>query len=344
MSTSPHRVSVIGASGYAGAELLSLLDRDARFEVVAAVADRWAGERLDRRLPTLDRLAGLEVRAMADAVAASAGAEVALLATPAEGSLTLAPALLARGVRVVDLSGAFRLRDAAAYRRWYGAEHTAVELLAEAVYGLPEVAEAHGGELGPGTRLVANPGCYPTAAVLALAPLLRAGLIEPTVYIDGKSGVTGAGRKVEERLMFTEIDESVSPYRVGNHQHTPEIEQALGRVAGRPVSVTFTPHLLPLRRGMLVTAFAALAPGVEAEQVAAAMTTAYQGQRAVRVRSPGDVSIAATALTSLAVVGAHGDGERRSVVALGSIDNLRKGASSQALQNLCLLTGENFTP
>lgn len=343
MRASPVRVAVVGASGYAGAELISILDGDARFALVAAVADRWQGEALGDRLVLRGPAGELKARPMREALEAGSEAEVVLLATPAEASLELAPALLARGVKVIDLSGAFRLRDASSYRRWYRAEHTAPELLGEAVYGLPEVPEAHGGDLSK-ARLVANPGCYPTATILALAPLLRAGLIEPTVYVDGKSGVTGAGRKVEERLMFNEVDENVSPYRVGDHQHTPEIEQALSRVAKVPVRVTFTPHLVPVRRGLLITAFAPLASGVEAGQVARVMKASYEARGAVRVRPAGEVALGAAALTNLALVGAHGDDERRSAVAIGAIDNLRKGAASQAIQNLCALVGETFTP
>lgn len=337
------RVAVIGASGYAGIELLTMLDQDDRFTVVGVVADRWRGTALGRHVHLRGALGAMLARATSEVHEACEGADVALLATPAEVSLELAPELLRRGVRVVDLSGAFRLQDPAAYRRWYGAEHTATGLLSEAAYGLPEVPEAVGGDVAT-ARLVANPGCYATAAIVALAPLLRAGLIEPNVYVDGKSGVTGAGRKVEERLMFTEVDENLSAYRVGNHQHTPEIEQALGRVARKPVAVTFTPHLLPVRRGLLVTAYAPLAAGAEAGQVASVMASSYEGRGAVQARAPGEVTLAAVTLTNLALVAAHGDGERRSVVALGALDNLRKGAASQAMQNLCAMVGETFAP
>jgi N-acetyl-gamma-glutamyl-phosphate reductase len=347
-------VAVIGASGFAGAELLALLDRDERFSLVAAVADRWAGDPIGRRVMLRGPSAQLVARPMAEAVAAAGEAEVALLATPAEASLTLAPALLARGVRVVDLSGAFRLRDAAEYPRWYGFEHHEPGLLAEARFGLPEVpGAAHAaGEGVPveQSRLIANPGCYATAAIVGLAPLLERGLIDTVVFSDGKSGVSGAGRKVEERLLFTEIAGNVSPYRVGNHQHVPEIEQSLSRVAKKPVSVTFTPHLMPLTRGLMVTSYARLAEGADAAQIARAIEEAYGPSDAlgrgwvVRARAAGEVSIAATANTSLALVGAQADATRRTVVVVSSLDNLRKGAASQALQNLCAMVGESFEP
>src|SRR5262249_25241314 len=188
-------------------------------------------------------------------------ADVAMLATPAEASARLVPELLARGVRVVDLSGAFRLGDAAAYPRHYGFAHPAPQLPDEARYGLPGIPETAGGAPDyRAARLVANPGCYATAAICALAPLVAAHAIETdAIFVDGKSGVTGAGRRVEEKYLFTEVDENVSPYRVGMHQHAPEMEQALSRVARRSVAITFAPHLLPVRRGLLVTAFARLA-------------------------------------------------------------------------------------
>ncbi len=349
-------MAVIGVSGFAGAELLSLLDGDERFSVVAAVADRWAGEPLGRRVMLRGPAARLVVRPMSEAVAAAREAEVVLLATPAEASLKLAPTLLGHGLRVVDLSGAFRLRDATEYPRWYGFEHHEPALLAEARFGLPEVpAAAHAaGEGVPveQSRLIANPGCYATAAIVGLAPLLARGLIDTVVFSDGKSGVSGAGRKVEERLLFTEISGNVSPYRVGNHQHVPEIEQSLSRVAKKPVSVTFTPHLMPLTRGLMVTSYARLAEGADSAQITRAIDEAYGpgagGEPArgwvIRARAAGEVTIAATANTSLALVGAQGDDVRRTVVVVSSLDNLRKGAASQALQNLCAMVGESFEP
>jgi N-acetyl-gamma-glutamyl-phosphate reductase len=345
VSKVPVRVVVVGVSGFSGAELVRLIDADPRFRLLGAVADRWAGDPLGRwlRLRRASEAASLEVRPTAELRQASEGAEIALLATPAEVSAKLAPELLERGVRVIDLSGAFRLLDAGAYPRWYGFEHPCPHLLAEARYGLPEVPAAAGdAPAAREARLVANPGCYATAAILAAAPLLARGLIERRVFADGKSGVTGAGRKVEERLLFTEVDENLSLYRVGNHQHTPEIEQALSRVAGAPVAVTFTPHLLPIRRGLLVTAYAQLAAGVDPARVPAAISEAYAGAGVVRAVGPGEVSIGQVANTPEALVGAHGDGERSSAVSVAALDNLLKGAASQAMQNLCEMAGEPF--
>jgi N-acetyl-gamma-glutamyl-phosphate reductase len=342
------RLAIIGVSGYAGAELAMLCSEHPAFSLRAAVADRWQGEALGACTGGVRGPArGLRVVPMRDAAAAALSADVALLATPAEVSAQLAPELLVRGVRVVDLSGAFRLTDPAAYPRWYGFTHPAPELLAEARYGLPEVPGAAGDAPRARTaRLVANPGCYATAAILALAPLVaRRAVALDALFADGKSGVTGAGRKVEERLLFNEIAENLSPYRVGNHQHAPEIELVLSRVAGAEVKLTFTPHLLPIRRGLTVTAYGRLAEGVDAAAIEAIVAGYFpEGGGEVRVVAPEAVTIGGVAGTNRALVGARGDADRRTAVAIASLDNLRKGAASQALQNLCEMVGVPFSP
>lgn len=345
---SPVRVVVVGVSGFAGAELIRLIDADERLQLAGAVADRWAGAPLKKwlRLGPKSRSAEVEVRPMAEVVEVCASGAFALLATPADVSAKVAPALIEKGARVVDLSGAFRLVDPAAYPRWYHFEHPAPHLLREAHYGIPELpAVAGDAPAAEKARLIANPGCYATAAILTMAPLLARGLVERQVFADGKSGVTGAGRKVEERYLYTEIAENLSLYRVGNHQHTPEIEQALSRVAGGRVSVSFTPHLLPIKRGLIVSSYARLAAGVDAAEIPAAIHDAYVGKTGVvRVMTPNEVSIAGVAGTPDALVGAHADGERASVVSVSAIDNLLKGAASQAMQNLCAMAGLSYLP
>jgi len=343
--TSPARtrVAIVGVSGFSGIELARLLDAHPAFELASAVADRWQGRLLGSEVTLGGPAAAVVVRPMTEVLGAMDGVAVALLATPAEVSAKLAPELLARNVRVVDLSGAFRLATAEDYPRWYKFTHPAPELLREARYGLPEVPAAGSG--APDVRkarLVANPGCYATAAIVALAPLLAAGAIEPDVYVDGKSGVTGAGRKAEEHLMFSEVAENLSPYRVGNHQHAPEIELALSRVAHRDVRVTFVPHLLPVRRGLLCTAFGRLAGGAPAESLPQLMERFYAQGGQVRVAAPEQVTLARVVGTPRALVGARGDADRRSVVSIGALDNLLKGAASQALQNLCDMVGAAF--
>jgi N-acetyl-gamma-glutamyl-phosphate reductase len=321
-------VAVVGASGFSGMELCRLVASHPELELVAAIADRWKGERLGDRVEVDGAAADLVVEPQASIEAVATSAQIVALATPAEASVALAPRLLDAGCRVVDLSGAFRLVDPDAYPRWYALEHPRPDLLREAHYGLPQLPRTAGdGPAARQARLVANPGCYATAAILSLAPLLAGDLIEPRVYVDGKSGVTGAGRKVAERYLFTEVDETVAPYRILDHQHVPEIEQALARACGRDVRVTFAPHLLPLARGLITTAFGSLRPGTDPSALPAALASTYAGSPVVRVRAPEEATIAAVARTPRAVVGARGSADRESFVSVCAIDNLLKGAA-----------------
>lgn len=342
MSTQPIPVSILGVSGFAGTELARLIAAHSAFELVGVAADRWHGKLLGESMRISGSAARLRVSPMDDAQKLAAQSKFVALATPAEVSLKLMPDLVAAGARVVDLSGAFRLTNLAEYPRWYHFEHSAPELLAEACYGLPEVPEAAGDAPSISkARVVANPGCYATAAIVALAPLLRAGIVERNgIFLDGKSGVSGAGRKVEERYSFMEVDENVSPYRVGDHQHTPEIEQSLARVAKAPVSVTFVPHLLPVKRGLIVTAFARVCRDVTPADVEASFRAAYDGPESlVEVTTPTNVTLGRVAYTPLNSVGFRVLPERSSIVVVSALDNLLKGAASQAMQNLCAMVG-----
>lgn len=343
MSTQPASVSILGVSGFSGVELAKLVAAHPAFDLAVVAADRWQGKLLGDCIRVAGPAARLRVVSMDEGVKLARQTNLAALATPAEVSMKLAPQLVESGVRVVDLSGAFRLTNLEDYPRWYNFEHSAPELVAQAHYGLPEVAAASSHPEGAASaRLIANPGCYATAAIVALAPLVRAGLIElDGIFIDGKSGVSGAGRKVEERLTFMEVAENVSPYRVGDHQHTPEIEQALGRIASAPVRVTFVPHLLPVKRGLIVTTFARL---VKASTTADEVELLYRRQydladSLVEVTSPGNVSLSRVAYTPLASVGVRALPERSAVVVVSALDNLMKGAASQALQNMCAMIG-----
>lgn len=342
MSMQPVSLSILGVSGFAGTELARLVAANPAFELHGVAADRWHGKSLGENMRVGGVAARLRVSPMDDALKLAAQSNLVALATPAEVSMKLMPDLLAAGARVVDLSGAFRLTDLAEYPRWYHFEHTAPKLVAEAHYGLPEVPEASGDAPSiDNARVVANPGCYATAAIVALAPLLRAGIVEPHgIFLDGKSGVSGAGRKVEERYAFMEVDENVSPYRVGDHQHTPEIEQALGRVAKTPVMVTFVPHLLPVKRGLIVTAFARVCRDVTAADVETVFRVAYDGPESlVEVTTPANVTLSRVAHTPLGSVGVRLLPERSAIVVVSALDNLLKGAASQAMQNLCAMIG-----
>ena len=319
------RISVVGASGYTGIELVRLLLGHPQVELVAAGSDKWTGRRVEDSALSY----------VAHEVAASAEADVVMLATPAEVSHELAPKLVARGARVVDLSGAFRLRNAAAYKVHYGFEHKHPELLAEAVYSIPELSQRPEARLVRGARLVSNPGCYATAIQLALVPLT--GLVVGRWIVDAMSGVTGAGRKATEDFSFTEIASDVRAYRVLRHQHTPEIEQGLiDRGADLNTRVTFVPHLLPIKRGILATCHAQLAEGVTPEKVARAFAS-YEGERFIELaKSADDVAIKDVVGTNKCRIGwtlnEHGD-----LVVISAIDNLVKGAAGQAVQNLNLM-------
>jgi N-acetyl-gamma-glutamyl-phosphate reductase len=331
------RVGVVGASGYSGAVATRLVATHPKLSLAFATSDRHVGEPVAARLgAALDH----EVRFVANAVALDHAAlcDAVLLATSAEVSAKLAPVFADAGKQVVDLSGAFRL-DAAGTKRWYGFDHPAPAWLERAHYGLPElfgappVASLAG---GAGT-LVANPGCYPTAALLAIAPLLRAGLIEPEgIVVDGKSGVTGAGRKTGEDFSFVEIDGDVRAYKVLSHQHTPEMARALSRTTAG-VRLSFTAHLLPIARGLLVTCYARPRSGATTQRVHECLADAYGRSAFVRTVAPEDVMLKRVVGTNLALVGAAADNER--VVAVGAIDNLLKGAAGQAVQNLNAING-----
>lgn len=324
------KAGIIGASGYAGIELARLLTRHGQVELRFLTSDRWVNESASARLGIDSDLKFIAVEA---GVAMGSSCDVVFLATPAESALQLAPRLLEAGTKVIDLSGAFRLKDAALYPGFYGMTHDAPGWLAKAVYGLPELFRAQ----IPGAQLIANPGCYPTAVALALAPLLRAKLAEPTtLVVNAASGVSGAGRKATEDYSFMEIDSDFRAYKTLKHQHTPEIAQTLSQVGGVPASLVFTPHLLPVKRGILATAVATLKSGVTAAQVSAAYAEAYGGEPLVKLLEGADaVRLSQVVGTPRTTVGVTVEGNH--AVAISAIDNLLKGAASQAVQNLNLL-------
>ena len=321
--------AVIGASGYSGLELTRLVARHPRLRLTALTSDRWAGESAGARLPLPPQAAALAYRPLAESEGVDA--EVAFLATPAEVSHDLAPRLLARGLRVVDLSGAFRLADPAAYPAWYGFAHAHPALLAEARYGLPELAR---GTLA-GARLNTNPGCYATAIALAVAPLVRSGLCSASgIAVTGLSGVSGAGRKASEDYSFCEVDEDLRAYRIGRHQHVPEIEQAVARHAGACGGLSFTPVLVPIRRGILASCVLRLTGPASAEDLSRALAEAYADEPFVRTMAADKVMVKDVARTNRCHVGVALDARAGVAVAVSAIDNLVKGAAGQAVQAL----------
>jgi N-acetyl-gamma-glutamyl-phosphate reductase len=323
----PLRVSVIGAAGFGGALAARLLHGHPSFDLVAVTARSDVGRRLDdlyphHRVPLVLEELDLDRHAEVDAV---------VVAYPHGAAAPVVAGLLEREVRVVDLSADFRLRDPQVYGEWYR-DHLAPELLEDAVYGLPELYR----HALRGADLVANPGCYPTATLLALAPLARAGLIADVV-IDAKSGVSGAGRAATEKTHFVTVDENVNAYSVPRHRHTPEIEQELAAL-GADVRVTFTPHLVPLDQGELVSCYVTATRDLEGAELESLYTDAYGDEPFVELAAlpPGVRDVRDSNFCRISV---HRDERTGRVIVFGVIDNLWKGAASQAVQNLNLMFG-----
>jgi N-acetyl-gamma-glutamyl-phosphate reductase len=317
------KIGIAGASGFAGQELLRWLAGHPRARVTAAMSSSPDGPA--RTLPALARIWDGAIEPFsADKLADTS--DVVFLALPEEAAATIAPVLVQRGIRVIDLSGAFRLRDAAARQKWYPATNLGA---LEPVYGLTErnyhaIAGAH---------LITNPGCYPTAALLALEPLAEAGLLAGDVVIDAKSGISGAGKKPSDRTHFSENHGSVSAYGVFGHRHQPEIEQELG------APVTFVPHLVPLDRGILETIYARVRPGTTSNDVARVMEAAYRTTPFVRLTGEALPEIKHAAYTNFCDIGWRVDAASARILLVAVIDNLVKGAAGQAIQNLNVMLG-----
>ncbi|MEP6625417.1 MAG: N-acetyl-gamma-glutamyl-phosphate reductase [Acidimicrobiia bacterium] len=326
-----YQAAVVGGSGYTGAELLRLLSTHPEIDVVAVTADTNAGARVAAVYPSLAAAyPHLEYSAMDPA--AVAGLDLVFLAMPHGASQSFVPKLIGEVGHIVDLGADFRL-GAADYEQWYGEAHQAPELIEQFAYGMVEFYRAD----VLAARNVAVPGCYPTAASIALAPLLAAGLVDPHVIVDAMSGVSGAGRGLKVTSHFSEVDESVSAYGLLTHRHTVEIERTLTKVAGSPVQALFTPHLVPMVRGMQATCHAApVVDGLSTESLLATYREYYAAEPfVVVVDDPPPTKAATGANTCLVTV--RYDGRTNRVLALGVLDNLVKGASGGAVQNANLL-------
>jgi N-acetyl-gamma-glutamyl-phosphate reductase len=313
---------VAGATGYSGQELVRLLARHPQVRLTTAMGSQKADGA--RTLPALAGLWNGEI--LPFDLDRLAECEVVFLALPEDASADIAPALLARGRRVFDLSGAFRLRDSASRSRWY---HAVTSLPEGTAYGMTERTAA----ALKTARLVACAGCYPTSAVLALSPLVAANLVAGDIVIDAKSGVSGAGKSLSQRTHFCEVDESLSAYGVFAHRHAAEIEQELGR------AVTFVPHLVPLDRGILETIYVRLARGTSPEQIVDAYTAAYQHEPFIRLTGDALPEIKHVAYTNFCDIGWRFDAASSRLVIVSCIDNLVKGAAGQALQNFNVACG-----
>jgi N-acetyl-gamma-glutamyl-phosphate reductase len=322
-------VGIVGFRGYSGAELVTILSRHPHVQPVL-LEHRDADDRprpLGHSGPRRVRLSSETVRAE--------GLAAVFLATPAEVSIELTPSLLEAGAKVIDLSGAFRLGTAENYKRWYKETHAQPGLLAEAAYGLPEFCRSR----IPGARLISNPGCYPTAANLAIKPLLDAGVVwrEAGIVCDAKSGVSGAGRKPSLKTSFCEVTENFSAYSVLDHRHVPEILRTSGLDEGE---LSFTAHLLPINRGILETIYFRARGIASANDLLALYQKRYAGEPFVRLYAPGQApDLRAVAHTNFCDIGVHYDAASGRAVVISAIDNLVKGAAGQAVQNMNLALG-----
>lgn len=323
--SSPVRVGIAGATGYAGQELVVLLNRHPGAKLALAMSS--SPDSAARPLPRLARMWDGHIEPLNTARLAQE-TDIVFLAVPEQAAAELAPPLVEAGVRVIDLSGAFRIKDATARARWYPATKT---LPAGAAYGLTEFFK----DEVRNARLVANPGCYPTAALLSLLPLQRAGLIDAQtdIIVDAKSGMSGAGRAPSDRTHFSENHGSVSAYGLFNHRHVAEMEQELG------AAVTFTPHLVPLDRGILETIYVKVAPGTTAERIADAYEQVYRDEPFIRLTGDALPEIKHVAWTNFCDIGWRLDAGTRRLIIVSCLDNLVKGAAGQALQNFNVACG-----
>lgn len=330
------QVGVIGATGYAGAELVKLLSSHPEVSLAYIGSRSYAGKKMSEVYPNLRGICDQECQS--DSLqAAAAVCDVVFLALPAGLSTSLITRDILEKTKIIDLGPDFRINDADIYSTWYKVQAPVQDLLDEAVYGLCE----WNGKTIKATKLVANPGCYTTCSILTLAPLFADNLIDfDTVIIDAKSGVSGAGRGEKLNSLFCECNESVKAYNVATHRHTPEIEAQLSAIGKAPVTISFTPHLIPMDRGILATCYAKLKPGVDAAKVAEAYATYYDEAPFVRILGLGSLPETRWVKGSnYCDIGWQIDSRTGRIIAIGAIDNLVKGAAGQAVQNMNILYG-----
>ncbi len=329
------KVAIHGASGYTGFELIRLLLKHPDAELVTVTSRKFAGVSVSEVFPALRGACSLVCEDMAEEEIGKR-VDVVFAALPHQASMKAVPSFLKAGAKVVDLSADFRFRDATVYAQWYQ-PHSAPELLDKAVYGLPELYR----EEIKGADLVGNPGCYPTSVILAMAPLVKEGVIDTaTIIADSKSGVSGAGRGLSLATHFCEVNEGFKAYKVGEHRHTPEMEQELSRLAGQPIRISFTPHLVPMTRGILSTVYANLTETVNPETVSEIFGEFYDDAPFVRILGEGTLpNTLYVRGTNYCDIGWKVDERVRRIVVVSAIDNLTRGASGQAVCNMNLMFG-----
>ncbi len=326
------RVAILGATGYTALELIKILLRHPEAEIVAVTSRQEGQPPIAMIHPSLTNRLDLRLEDLSPAEI-SARAECVFSCLPHCASAAIVPALLDGGAKIVDFSADYRLNDAKVYTDWYGVKHPDADRLGKVPYGLPELFR----DQIPPAKLIANPGCYPTTIILALSPLLKAGLIDPkSIIADSKSGVSGAGRTPKLTSHYCECNESISAYNVGRHRHTPEIEQYLGIAAGKPADIIFTPHLTPMDRGILSTTYSVPTKDVTEEQLLQTLRDFYADEPFVRVVNhlPATKDVAFTNFCDVTVRIVRGR-----VVTISCIDNVVKGASGAAVQNFNLMYG-----
>jgi N-acetyl-gamma-glutamyl-phosphate reductase len=329
------KASVIGASGYGGAETVRLLTSHPQVEIVHVTAETQQGQTMSNLYPNLRRFVDQPMIAV-DAERIGHESDVTFVSLPSGQAMRLVPTLLEQGSKVIDIAADFRLHDPTLYPAWYKFSHSAPEYLGEAVYGLPEL---HHDAIAK-TRLVANPGCYPAASLLALMPLVRTGQIQTSgIVIDAKSGVSGAGRGGGGGFGFAETNENVRAYSVVGHNHTAEIEQELSAIAGSPVQIIFTPHLIPMTRGILATVYAPVAGDLSEEKALTLYHETYSNAPFVRVLRNALPETKATLGSNYCDVTIRINTRTRTAIAIAAIDNLGRGAAGQAVHNMNVMFG-----
>ncbi len=333
------RAGVLGATGYAGAELVRILSAHKHTEITMLASKTYAGQKMSEVYPSLRGVCDI-VLEEADAEVAAKKCDVVFTALPHGVSHEVISALYEKGLKVVDLSGDFRYNDIKVYEEWYKVQHACPELLKESVYGL---CELHREEIKK-ARLIGNPGCYTTCSILGLAPLVKKKLIDlKSIIIDAKSGVSGAGRGLGLDYHFCECTESMKAYKVATHRHTSEIEQELSLLAGEEIKLSFTPHLVPMKRGIFATEYANLTKSVTAKELISLYQEFYKGEPFVRIYEEGLPESNHVAGSNFVDIGIAVDARLNRVIVVSNIDNLIKGAAGQAVQNMNLLFGLDET-
>lgn len=334
------RVAICGGSGYAGAELLRILAAHPHVNITVATSEKSAGKKVTDLFPHLYRYRDVIYEPL-DREKIISRADLFFMALPHAASQVAVDFFVAQGKKVIDLSADYRLRDAATYEEWYKVPHMFPGTLKKAVYGLPEL---HRKKISRAS-LVANPGCYPTGAIIGLIPAIKKGLIKlDSIVIDSKSGTSGAGRQSEVSFSYCEINEGFRAYSIASHRHTPEIEQELSAAAGKSVRVNFTPHLLPVDRGILTTIYAKLAKGLEGKDVHGIYQAAYGKEPFTRVLDTGKFpNVKNVRGTNLCELGVAVNKRTATLIVVTAIDNLVKGASGQAVHNMNIMMGFDET-